>query len=711
MLKVIKNFLLVLVVLFLLTAIVGITAAVYLVNPNDFKQPIINFVKQETGRDFYINGDLGWHFFPNIGFDVKEATLGNLPPFEKEPFASVKHISLSIKLTTLFQGKIKIDKVKMDGLSMHFIKTPKGESNWPKPNTNEIKPLAEESHLTTRRAQKPISIAIKDFVIKDVDIHFKDGQKDIIWLISDSTLKATNVGQNRPFKLAGKINFKSLTAKVAGKVLFNGTLSVDEYFNIIKATPFNLAIDATGEQFPAGVFSLDTSGHFGIDLPGEQVVLENFQFRLNGLKLKGHLEGDRIISSPHFTGDIKIVETNLNKFLKSMGYSIPDANALKVFSGQLKIKANHDLIEFNELLAKFDETYLKGNASFRLANNIKGEFNLSADRLDLDRYIRQASNKNSINSRHQKRHAHDSVILPKAAVAFLKQFDIIGRLSVNAFSFAGLDLKKVLVQLTLEKGILTASPIKASLYGGSADSKLTLDVRSALPRWHGKETLNNIQLEPLLEDWLDIDTVKGIASTQSTMTSRGYTLKQLTHNLNGHTAFSVEKGVIKGIDLSFWWEAGKTFLKRKTIPRKIPDGETRFDTLEGTFKMTNGVAYNQDLLLHNPYLKVTGKGKIDLNRRFIDYKLFVQSVKQVKKRNGQTERVVEDDVIPLIVRGRLKSPRVSIDPDAIAKFAIKQMQKALEKKGKNKLKEPLKAIENLIPGKKPDIPPLESFLR
>ena len=60
-----------------LVIVVGIGALLALVDPNQFKPLLSEQVKKATGRDLVINGDIGWRFFPSIGFSLGETEFKN----------------------------------------------------------------------------------------------------------------------------------------------------------------------------------------------------------------------------------------------------------------------------------------------------------------------------------------------------------------------------------------------------------------------------------------------------------------------------------------------------------------------------------------------------------------------------------------------------------------------------------------------------------
>jgi AsmA protein len=64
------------------------------VNPNDFKGRIEKTVKDQTGRELHMPGDIKLSVFPWIALELGPVSLSNPTGFPPEPFIQVKHLAL-----------------------------------------------------------------------------------------------------------------------------------------------------------------------------------------------------------------------------------------------------------------------------------------------------------------------------------------------------------------------------------------------------------------------------------------------------------------------------------------------------------------------------------------------------------------------------------------------------------------------------------------
>src|ERR1700751_4190639 len=103
------------------------------VNPNDYKDRIARAVKNSTGRELALPGEIRLSVFPWIALELGPASLGNPPGFGEEPFAAVKHAALRVRLLPLLRKQLEIGRVEVDGLDLRLRKNASGRGNWQSP--------------------------------------------------------------------------------------------------------------------------------------------------------------------------------------------------------------------------------------------------------------------------------------------------------------------------------------------------------------------------------------------------------------------------------------------------------------------------------------------------------------------------------------------------------------------------------------------------
>src|ERR1700721_605571 len=109
---------------------VALMAVWWLVNPNDYKGRIADSVKESTGRELMLKGDIKLSVFPWIALELGPASLGNPPGFGAEPFLAFNHAAVRVKLLPLLAKRLEIARTETDGFDLRLRKNAQGTGNW-----------------------------------------------------------------------------------------------------------------------------------------------------------------------------------------------------------------------------------------------------------------------------------------------------------------------------------------------------------------------------------------------------------------------------------------------------------------------------------------------------------------------------------------------------------------------------------------------------
>jgi len=100
------------------------------VDPNNYKEEIQQLVKEKTGRDLMIKGDLSLSVFPWVGVGINQVSLSNADGFKGGNFAEIEQAEVKVKLFPLFSQQIDVSTVVLNGLKLNLAKNKAGISNW-----------------------------------------------------------------------------------------------------------------------------------------------------------------------------------------------------------------------------------------------------------------------------------------------------------------------------------------------------------------------------------------------------------------------------------------------------------------------------------------------------------------------------------------------------------------------------------------------------
>ena len=124
-----KLFLKISIALILLIVIVAVSFAI-IFNPNDYKEDIISIVKEKTGRNLSIPGDITLSLLPWIGVDLGAIEISNAKGFGKQAFAKMSHLQVRAKFWPLLAQQLEADTIVIEGLYLNLAKNKHGVNNW-----------------------------------------------------------------------------------------------------------------------------------------------------------------------------------------------------------------------------------------------------------------------------------------------------------------------------------------------------------------------------------------------------------------------------------------------------------------------------------------------------------------------------------------------------------------------------------------------------
>src|SRR5687767_12512760 len=114
--------------IFVLVATVLIVTLV--VDPNRYRAPIEQAVRDASGRDFELEGDIEIAWAPWLALETGKAQLGNPAGFDAPPLLAWDSARVGVRMWPLIKGDLVVDRVQFDGLRVHLHVDKAGRANW-----------------------------------------------------------------------------------------------------------------------------------------------------------------------------------------------------------------------------------------------------------------------------------------------------------------------------------------------------------------------------------------------------------------------------------------------------------------------------------------------------------------------------------------------------------------------------------------------------
>jgi AsmA protein len=424
------------------------------------------------------------------------------------------------------------------------------------------------------------------------------------------------------------IVIKNLSADLLGAAV-SGELAVDSSANGMRVSgalksnrfasgPFARAFGAiltdTVDPRELGMLSFDT--RFAYDAGADTLDLNPLAVEVFGLAATGRLRASALATAPAFAGNAQVQTFAPRDLLRRFNQTPPEASDDTVLRSA-RIDTRFDITpalgRFDELLLVLDDTRFSGSFVVDDFDNPSYRFDLSADRLDVDRYLPPPADQ----VEDGERAAGDIELSADA----LNAIRISGRAQVGDLKLAGLSFQQVSTNVDFGAGKASIDNARARLYGGEFTGGLNVDATGELPTMALTGQANQLALEPLIEALLGGEAnFSGTGNFDIRLAGRGKTITDTVATAAGTMDFALSNGVISGFNL------GRTLCQvfnaqqRLPAPPQLPK-ETSYVLLQGSARVDDGVASMPDLLARAPFMDITGRGRLSLLDQRLDYTL------------------------------------------------------------------------------------------
>jgi AsmA protein len=648
--------------------VAGLLAVWLLVNPNDYKARIATAVKESTGRELLLQGDIKLSVFPWVALQLGPASLGNPPGFGAEPFLAFNRAAVRVKLLPLLAKRLEFDRIELDGLDLRLRKNAQGTGNWE--NFGRTKTATPESGESQSGAP----------LLQLAGINVTNGRVSYPGIVVEKlTLETGAFGGHgvTPINLGFDANLGVAGENVTLNAKFE--LGADSAMKQLRLEAVNLSglltRPGSGDDRPAH-WEMSASA-IEVDLTGQTVAVPAFAVSYSSARVTGKLQATKILDDLAMTGSVTLTPLVLREFAPRLGIALPrtrDPRAFAQFSASSDFAYGASGVRFEQMQAQLDDTHLKGSVA--LAGEPRTvKFELTVDKIDVDRYLSADTGpaaplpaKTAAESAKSAGKPEDSA----QAAGASPMPDADGTLAVGSLHFSPLDFSNMRLTLSSKAGVLHLFPSLAQIDGGSYSGNVTVDHRGATPVLAIDEHLSGVDMARLLAGTSYKGRLSGHGNVNVKATARGAALDAVMQSLNGHFDANLADGALEGIDLGYELGRAEALVKHEAQPAGSNPPRTKFDAVKMSAEITNGVAKTTDLTISSPVLRVTGQGSANLVNKAIDFQMLA-SVKS-------PSATLAD--IPLKITGTYVDPTVRPDVEALAKGQLKQkLQDVLKKNG------------------------------
>jgi uncharacterized protein involved in outer membrane biogenesis len=710
-------------------------AAIFILtfDANRYKPDIVALVKQQTGRDLEVAGNLNLSVYPNIALKLEQTKLGNADGFKGESFASAEQARVSVQFMPLLEQKLRVDEVTLQGLNLTLQRDKNGKTNW-----EDLLPAGSDQQnddVGQVVARLLGNFMVAGVSVKDAQIRWQDAQTGQNMTLAPLNLSTGTLRPGKPVDISLATRLQdtataldvSLDGSTTAKLAENGNdfslsglklkliahnkpgtgdtldanLSADVNGNLqtkaLAASGLVAAIDLASKA--KGNIHADVKGTLRSETGAQQYFIPDLlaNVQLPGLgtaQISGRMQADLAQQAVSLGG--MNVQTNINNpqagqvnaNISGNSHLDMGSQTLKIDGMQLQAK-----LEGGKLPAQSADIKASGSTRLQLAQQ-----ELSIGGLQLNTSLQGGSIpggslqqqgggelklnwgsgrgvldlfQTTLNLMGQQLAGKLQIRDPMAAMS------MDGSFKADTLNYPPFQLQKATLGVQMANGLLILTP-QGTLFRGGYQGNIQINTQQAPATLVMTHKTSGLRTEDLFYALTQDKTVTGALDLNANLTSVAGDAAAFKRNLSGAVDVALKDGTIRDSNLA---QKTKQVVKlfEKDGVNNMGEKEVAFTTLGGHWTVQRGVFHTDENTLLAPYFQIKGNGDVNIANESLDVKLRVGEKPKPDKPEGL--------YAPLHVHGPWNNLSYALELDLL----IKQLAQQRLDEEKAKLQEKLEA--------------------
>ena len=670
--------------LIIVAGIVGIvifaSVALYLFfDPNDYRDEISAGVKEATGRDLTIEGDLSLSIFPWLAIEVGQTELGNAEGFSDQPFMRFADASLSVRMLPLILSQeATVGTASIEGLVVNLEVAADGTTNWDDlSSTEEIDPFdAPEIDA------EPTKVDFGSIEVSDANVSYTDAQSGSAYTITNLAFNSDGIGAGEPFDLDAEFDFTAAPGDLGGHIAIRGTTTMTEGAAQVSIEGLNVSGELRGITTQAAEFNFDSRA-MTIDTAAERMSPGEMDLSVLGVSMSADVEPFSYAGSPQPKAELQVAEFSLKELMQALDIEPPataDTSALSRVSFSANAAVGEESIALDSMTLELDDSTMIGSLSLPTTENGAIRFDLNVDAINLDGYMAPADAATASTDE-----SGDDIEIP---VDMIRGLNANGSFKIDRAILSGMEFTNLELGLQSSGGKLRLNPLAAELYDGTYNGDVRIDASQDVPSISVNEKLAGVNLAALAKSMFDQDNITGTINGSFILSGAGRNLAAIRQDLDGNMSLELVDGAWEGTDVWHQLRAARAIFRQEPAPEPELPARTEFTSVSATGKVTDGIFENDDLLIELPFLRLTGSGIVDLPEAQVNYSVEARVFDKPEMMSDITEAELADftkTVVPVKITGPLSSPSVRPDIEAVFRQQVEGALEEQKEELKNRL--------------------------
>ncbi len=654
---------------------------------NHLKPTITKAVRDATGRELTLGGDIGLELGLIPVLVVEDVSFQNASWGSRPEMAKIKRFELQVALLPLISGDIRIRRLVAIEPRILIETDKSGKSNL------EFTPSRETTETPTSedKATLPI-IFFKEIRIENGQVTYIDGPAGRSYELELKSfaarskghpdgmeLKLNGVYRGTPFEMDGETGFMDalvdpretwplkLSLKAGGAVItLEGTIK-----DVFKGKGLDLAVTAEGPSIPrlaklADVTDLPDPGPFKaackVTDPGGALSFPHLDVQLGTPdQVKIHVKGSLAHPMPPSGIDVTFEAqgNDLANLEKLTGEPLPLKGPFNISGRARDVSAKK--FEISNLKSALGDSVIEGSLAIDLARKRPSvDVVLTSKKLDLRPLLDKKKGTEGPGKKSAGKGSKQEKVFPNDPLPLeaLNQVDASVKAQIKDLLLPKLALEDMEMEMALEKGNLSILPLKARVGGGNFEGRAHLNAARKVPTADLSIKGTQLDLGRMMKDLEQGEILEGKLDLDIDLKGKGRTVAAIMAALNGKTSLIMGDGKIDNAYIETFGADISSSIFRLLNPSKAETQYTRINCFVGLFDVKDGMAVTSALVMDTDLMVVAGDGRINLKTEEIDLSLNPSPKKGVRGVSLSFAELTK----PFKLAGTLANPSLGIDP-------------------------------------------------
>jgi AsmA protein len=688
------------IILYLVAGLVGIVvvAAISLAlffDPNDFRDRISAAVKESTGRDLVISGDINLTLFPWLAVEIGQTELGNAEGFGDEHFLSFDEASLSVRIMPLIlRQEIEVGTAALGGLDVNLEVRSDGRSNW-----DDLAEGGGEDDTATAGGEGagPAGFDVANIVVSDANVSYL--LVDTQYAISNFAFETGRIAANTPIDMSGEFDFSSDPGELGGHIAMRATMTMTEDAGQVSLAGLNVNGTLDGVISGPAEFNFDARELF-VDTEAQTISPGEMDLTVLGIGMAANVEPFLYTGTPQPVAELRVATFSLKELMQLLDIEPPetaDPEALTRVSFSARAAVSEESISMTAMTLEMDESTMTGEMSLPMTESGALRFDLTVDSIVVDAYMAPASEAPAASDEQ----ASADVEIP---ADLIRTLNVAGSFRIDRAWLTGMEFTNMELGVTANDGRLRLNPLSADFYDGGYSGDVQIDASQAVPFVSTNERIASVNLGEMMKALFDVEDITGTINGHFALQGAGPTVNAIQRDLDGTISVALLDGAWEGTDIWHQLRTARATFRQEPAPEPTLPARTEFTEISATGVVTDGVFSNDDFRAELPFLQLTGGGTIDIISTEVDYSMEVRVLERPEFMSNATEEELEDfteTVVPLKISGLMAAPSIRPDMEGIFRARVEEALEEKKDELRNELLERLLGPEDPPPDGEP----------